>query len=163
MVEVPEPFRTQVLEYAKDTIDKEDIVKIEDEPHVTIKYGIETNRVEEVAKAIGKFIPIRVMFGATKMFMASSANPTDVLKIDVFGMSLKKLRKRIEDNIDTNDVWRTYYPHVTLAYLKEYAAMQYIGSNPLIEGKFVTDKVVFSPAYGDKKIITCDGTILNYE
>lgn len=131
-------------------------------PHVTIKWGIDTNDVMAIAKSLGTFIPIRIMFGATKMFMADDNRPTDVVKIDVFGMSLNKLRKRIEDNLETFCTYKYYNPHCTLAYVHEYCAMQYVGTNPVVGEKVIVDRVVFAPAYGEKKVITCGGEILDY-
>jgi 2'-5' RNA ligase len=138
------------------------LILAERTPHVTIKYGIETNDVEEVAAALGKFIPIRLMFGATKMFMASDINPTDVVMIQMFGMSLLRLRRKIESVLVTHDNKPYYYPHLTLAFVNEHASIAYVGNNPFIGEKVVVDRVVFNPVNGQKKIITTNGEILDY-
>lgn len=161
-VELPEPFRGRILEFANGLIDEDCVVHMEKIPHITIKWGIDTIDVNKVAEILGKFIPIRIMFGATKMFMADDHRPTDVVKIDVFGMSLKRIREKIEKGLETYCTYKYYNPHCTLAYVDEHAAMQYVGSNPVIGEKVVVDRVVFSPAYGEKKYITCDGEILDY-
>ncbi len=75
---MPEPLRSEIKSYTKEIIHPDEIDGIEDNPHVTVKWGLETSDIEEVAKAIGKFIPIRIMFGAQKCFGASDERPTDV-------------------------------------------------------------------------------------
>lgn len=145
------------MKYTQDIINTKYLVKAEEDPHITIKYGIETTDVEEVKKALGNFIPIRVMFGATKMFMASDTRPTDVVFIETFGESMRRLRQRVEKNLKTEEPFIYYSPHMTLAFVNEHSAMQYVGSNPLIGRKFVAEELVFVPAEGDEHIIKCGG------
>jgi 2'-5' RNA ligase len=143
-VPIPDPIKSEITKFTQETINTNDIIEIEDKPHVTIKYGLTTENPEEVAAVICEFNPIRIMFGATKMFMADSIRNTDVVKIDVFGMSLNKIREQIEKNLETIDVYKTFQPHTTLAYVKKYSAIDYVGDNPVIGKKCVVDHVIFS-------------------
>lgn len=162
-VEIPEPQSERIVKYAKGLIEDDHLLELELEPHVTIKYGIETNRVEEVAAALGEFKPIRLMFGKTSVFMANDYNKHDVLKIDMFVMSLNRLRQRVVDNLDTAPhKWPEYSPHLTLAVLDTNCGLWYVGNNPVIGEKVVVDNVVFSPVYGKRKLIYTDGRIEEY-
>jgi 2'-5' RNA ligase len=162
-VEIPEPYRERILNYAKGLIDDDDLVELERNPHITIKWGIETNRVEKVAEALTPFIPIRVMFGKTSFFPADDTNNKhDVLKIDVFGESLTRLRRKIESNVETVPDNKAFVPHITLGWVDRGVGLIYVGNNPIIGKKTVVDKVIFSPAYGDKSVISADGTVWKY-
>ncbi len=163
-VEIPEPLKSEILEYCQTAIRPEELVEPELLPHITIKYGIDPNvTTDELVKAIGTFIPIRIMFGATKVFPAIETRLSDVLYIEVFGMSLNRIRSRVEANVKTVNVKNEYIPHLTLGYLQEFTSYKHIGGNPFIGRKVVIDRIIFSPLMGDNKIITCKGDVLDYE
>ncbi len=140
-IEVPEPFKTDIISYTKETIPTREIVE-QPIPHITIKTGLHTQDAEEVAGFLGKFYPIRVMFGKTSMFIADDLCPYDVSKLDVFGMSLIKLNRKLS-NLPNTTVYKTYNPHITLSYLLKYCAIQYVGHNTLIGQKWSTDHILF--------------------
>ncbi len=156
-VEVPQELSKTLKNFAKTEIYPKDVLEYEEDLHVTLLHGLHTNDVEVVKDAICEFIPIRVMFGKTSMFMADSYRPSDVVKIDVFGMSLKRLRGVLE-TLPFYTQYKIFTPHVTLAYVEPYTAIQYIGNNPVIGTKFVSDYVVFKSGIGKYKIY-CDGKI----
>ena len=163
-VEIPEPFRSGILTYANELIEKDQLTEqgLETDPHVTIKYGIKTNDVGEVAKALGKFNPIRLMFGITSVFIADDIHDYDVVKIDIFGLTLSKLRKSITDNLNTVDQYKLFYPHITLGFVEPKTAIKYIGTNPVMGEKVVVDSVVFSNMDKVKWRIKNDGSIIDY-
>lgn len=158
MVEIAEPFKSEILNWSKGLIREEEIVKFEDYPHVTIRWGIDIGRVEAVAEAIAPFMPIRMMFGATKMFMASDTAPYDVSLIEVFGESLGRLRKKIEASFECAPTFQ-YFPHLTLAEVQPKTSMKYIGDNPFVGRKYISDYVVFRDPLGNHRRIYNDGRI----
>jgi hypothetical protein len=91
--------------------------------------------------------------------MADDCNEFDIVRIDVFGEYLKRLRQRLMDNLDNVQPYLTFFPHVTLAAVKANYAIDYIGNNPFIGRKFVVDELLFSPANGHKVIIKGNGDI----
>lgn len=140
-IEVPDPLKSEISEYTKNTISVREIEKLSN-PHVTIKWGLETNNVEELIHVLGEFIPIRVMIGKTSMFMADDYREQDVVKLDVFGMSLIRMN-RLLSTMKHASIYKTYNPHITLAYVKKFHAIKYIGHNTVIGKKFVVDNVMF--------------------
>jgi hypothetical protein len=161
LIELPEPYNQRILDFTDALIDKDVIVEPCKVPHITVKWGIQTSDVEEVAKAIGTFIPIRIMFGTVRLFMADRFRDTDVVKIDVFSMTAKKLHYKIKDNLDTMCTYSNYSPHVTLAAIKPKTGMVYVGGSPVVGEKIVVDKLMFRPSNGEPSYIHTDGTITN--
>lgn len=161
VLEIPEPFRSQILEYGTKLINKAHLKELEDYPHITVKCGLKTNDVHKVAGILGTFKPIRVMFGHTNIFMADDFRDTDCVKIDVYGESIRRMWRKL--NLLPNDsIYQSYQPHCTLGFIEAGYGMGYIGTNPIIGEKVILDRVVFSPVIGDKKYITCNGEVLNY-
>jgi hypothetical protein len=96
------------------------------------------------------------------VFLADETNQRDVLKIDMFSMSAGKLRQKVIDNLETvPDEW-DYSAHLTLGFLDRNCGLWYVGNNPVIGEKVVVDRLVFSPAYGEKKYIYTNGKVGNY-
>lgn len=67
-VNLPEPLRTEVINYP---IDPDDIVERELTPHVTVKYGLHTSSPADVAALLEKVGPIRVVLGLVSVFETS--------------------------------------------------------------------------------------------
>lgn len=154
-VRIPQSFNDRISEYSEKTIHKNDIVKRKNDLHINIKYGLITEDVKLVKKVLGEFPPIDITFGVTKMFMADDYRDTDVVKIDIFSSALKDLRKRIEKNLETVDVYKTYNPHCTIAYVKKYAGMGYVGCNPIIGEQTTVNEIVFSPPSKEEYFFPC--------
>jgi len=155
MLVPPQDIREQIIEYSKNTI-IDGLIEIENKPHVTILHGILTNDINEVKAALGEFHPIRVMFGKTNMWMASDDCDYDIVKIDVYGVYLNRLRKQLMQSLENEQTHSTYWPHLTLAAVKSGFGIDFIGNNPWIGQKIVVDELLFSPAEGEKGIIKCN-------
>jgi 2'-5' RNA ligase len=87
----------------------------EDNPHITIKYGLHVDTPEEVAAAVADFPPVKVVLGSASVFKGDTH---DVVKIDVESADLRALNKVISDAVAHTDTHPTYNPHITLAYVK---------------------------------------------
>lgn len=87
----------------------------EDDPHVTVKYGLHTDDGDEVREVLRDNPPANVKLGRMSVF-----NNDDyvVLKIDVDSPDLHALNKQIVENLKCTDGFPVYHPHVTVAYLK---------------------------------------------
>lgn len=160
-IDIPDPFKTSLLRFAKSEIYQHDVISYEEHLHITLMFGLHSNDVREVKESLGEFIPIRVMFGKTSMFMADSYRPTDVVKIDAFGQSMVRLR-RVLETLPHTSRYKTFTPHITLAYVEPHTAIQYIGNNPAIGHKFISDHVVFATDTERYKIF-CSGEIEKQE
>lgn len=92
--------------------------------HITCKYGLHTNDIEEVRKAVEHLGPVAVQLGPVSCFLATEAcKPTepgshDVLKIEVISQGLHVLNKAISESCECTDTHPIYQPHITLAYVK---------------------------------------------
>ena len=116
-------------------------------PHLTVKYGIHTQDVSEVRKALEGQQPIRVLLGKTSLF----ENPEhDVVKVDVKGPALHALNKRIADALPHTDTHPDYKPHITLAYVKKGLGEKYAGDASLAGKSIRIDRITFSDRDGNK-------------
>jgi len=123
MAMLPEKLAAKVRQFGL-LLDNSEIYEIdddeqgrEDEPHITIKYGLKTNNVDELREVIGGFGVIRATLGVVSRF----ENENDVLKIEVESADLVELNKLISDNFECKDSFPDYTPHVTIAYVNKGA------------------------------------------
>lgn len=153
-LDLPTGFANKVLSYGLEIPDAllnvkedDDTMGREDKPHITVLYGIDTKKVTDVEKAVGKQPPITVELGKVSFF-ENSEKGYDVLKVDVKSEELdklnKKLRKLLKASGNTFDV---YKPHITIAYLKKGKAKKYQGDE-----RFIGTKIIFS-----ELDFSCDG------
>jgi 2'-5' RNA ligase len=115
----------------------------ETEPHVTIKYGLESadpNVVREIAETHG---PITFTIGKVGVFPDQDGRGFDVVRLDVEGDDLRALNADLS-KLPNGDVHPRYQPHITLAYVRPGAGRTYAGRSDL-EGTQVTlDAFTFS-------------------
>jgi 2'-5' RNA ligase len=105
-------------------IKKEDIYEwgIENEPHVTILYGLHDNtNSEDLKKWTIDAEDIKLKFGDISLF----ENEYDVLKIEVTSEQLTNINKDIRSNFDYTNKFKTYNAHITLSYLKKGTGKKY--------------------------------------
>lgn len=96
---------------------------LEDEPHVTILYGLhEEVRLEDVKKHL---IPLKKIKGKLTNISYFEPNDYDVLKFDVESPYLNMLNKRITDNFPFTSDFPDYHPHMTIAYLNKGTGKKY--------------------------------------
>lgn len=137
----------------------------EDEPHVTVKYGLHTDDPQEVADVIGYYGPV----SGELRGMSAFVNDNVVLKMGVQSRELQRLNRLICQELEYTDTYPEYRPHVTVAYLKKGPA-----DNPYyfknfytdeLEGEvFEIDKVEFSTPSGKRYWISLiDGAITKKE
>jgi len=126
----------------------------EDNPHITVKYGLHTTDPAEVRKVMQGQGPIAVTAGKVSVF---KGDQYDVVKIDVDSPDLHKLNKKIADSVKHTDTHPEYKPHITLAYVKPGLGAKYAGAATL-EGKEITfDKLIFSGKDGKETVIELTG------
>lgn len=128
----------------------------EDNPHITVKYGLHTQDVEEVKDLLEGYGPIKVKLGKTSIFPAKEASSQrggpeyDVVKIDVESEDLEQLNKLLCKNLEYTDIHPEYHPHITLAYVKSRLGEQFVGMDD-VEGEEVEfNWLVFSDKEGNK-------------
>lgn len=98
---------------------------VEEDIHVTVKYGLHTNDAADVRKALATYVgPVRITLGKTNFF---SSAEYDVLYVEVDSPDLVALNERLGSSLENTTTYPTYVPHVTVAYLKPGLAVRYAG------------------------------------
>lgn len=120
---------------------------IENEPHVTLLYGIHDNEVDEneVMTISSQDIPPIVLTNAS----AFENEKYDVLKFDVECDKLHEINKELRKLPHTNG-FPDYHPHVTIAYLKPGAAKKYVEKYKDIKETVTPKEIVYSKPSGEK-------------
>lgn len=144
-VNLPGPVADEVRRAAA-AIPDEDLADNgrEDEPHITVKYGLHSDKADEVAAALADEPPVRVKLGKVTKFPEKDGRGFEVVKFDVDSPDLHRLNKKVADAVPHTDTFPTYEPHVTLAYVKPGTADKYVGEHPLTGTEIELDRIMFS-------------------
>lgn len=122
------------------------------EPHVTIKYGLETKIPDEVEEAVkDESEGIKVTLGTISLFEPED-KPYDVLKVDIHSDDLIRLNK-IFSSLPNQDTHPDYHPHLTLAYVKKGQGDEYLDSKDFEGLTFETNSFYFKSSDGDATLI----------
>lgn len=147
---LPEGIAKHVRAFAA-KIPKEHLAQdgVEDRPHVTVLYGIHSDKANDTQKALRDQKAVTLHLKHASIF----SNPEhDVLKMDVHSPELHKLNAHLKDHLQHTETHPEYKPHATIAYLKPGEGKKYVGT--VIPGatwkKIAMDHVVFSPKDSEK-------------
>jgi 2'-5' RNA ligase len=123
-------------------IPEEDIAEEgrEDNPHVTVLYGLHTGSAELVREHLSDDSEFEVKLGKISKFTTSDEH--DVLKIEVESDELKAMNKKLKE-LDHTSTHPRYNAHLTLAYVKKGHCEDMVGSEPFPE-RYKVEEVVFS-------------------
>jgi len=140
-----------------DKIDPNDIYEedgdntygLEDEPHVTLLYGLDPKvKPEQVKEIVNDFD-----FGKCTMYNASLfKNEYDVLKFDAKGNGLHKCNRALT-KLPYENSYPDYHPHMTIAYLKEGKGKKYINMLKGQEYELTPSHIIFTQPNGTKNRI----------
>ncbi len=127
----------------------------EDEPHITVRYGMETVDVKDIAPAFEGLPPIKVKAGKVSIF---EADDYDVVKIDIESPDLLAANKKVGDTVSLpGETFKDYKPHATIAYVKKGEGQKYVGDTNLEGQEFTIDKITFSGKDGNLHEIPLTG------
>lgn len=132
---------------------EEDLKGREENPHITVLYGLDTKDCKEVKKAVGKMEPITVTLGDISFF-SNKDKEYDVLKVDVKSNELKQLNDRLNNRLSSSGAtFKDYKPHITIAYM-EKGTGRFLDGNPYFNGKKITfTELTFSSSDGNCEYI----------
>lgn len=155
MLELPKALADKVMAISAaipddDIYDDGDGTGREDQPHVTVKYGLHTADPKKVRKVLEGRPPVSAELGAMSIFHNEDYA---VLKIGVRSPDLVKLHRLISKNLECTESHPVYHPHVTVAYLKHRADDPYwyrdLYDDNLDGEQFESDTLLFSTADDD--------------
>lgn len=134
-------------------IDPADVIKMESEPHITVRYGLHDypdtpDKVQTLFKETG---PVRVKFAGLSAF---NQPDQDVLKYAIESQQLVEMHRRL--GLLPNTQTYSYNPHLTLAYLKPGTAEKYVG---IVDRLFNKELVFTTLKVSDTKGVKEDVTL----
>lgn len=155
-IELPDQLAKRILHWGDDHISDEIVFTDpddpsfgrEDNPHITLLYGIHESSPAPVEKLLSNVKEFEILLG--KMSLFTTNDSFDVLKIEVESKELHKLQKKVSSNVDNTETYPKYIPHVTIAYLKKKQGQKFVGSTEFNEASFLVKEVVFSSKSGEK-------------
>lgn len=115
----------------------------EDSPHITVKFGLHTENVEDVRKVLADQGPITVTLGKTSTFEGVEGGTADAVKVDIDSPELHELNKKV-GALPNGDEHPEYIPHATVAYVKPGLGKKYAGDESLVGKKITIDALTFS-------------------
>jgi 2'-5' RNA ligase len=126
---------------------------LENEPHVTVLWGIHSDEVSEdevldTIKGIEWKQPIIV--GHLSLF---ENEKYDVLKLTADAEWLKEANKKLCESLPYSNDYPDYNAHVTIAYIKPGKGKELVERLDEIKEKIIPTKMVYSLPNGEKRII----------
>jgi hypothetical protein len=147
-------FDFPMMSKIQDGIDPQDLYEeegdktygFEDEPHVTLLYGLKDSvTLENVKEIIDSFTFDSCVLHNMSLF----ENEYDVLKFDVKGDQLHEANKALRELPYENN-YPDYHPHCTIAYLKKGKGSEYCKKMGDLEYELKPSYAVFSQPNGTK-------------
>src|SRR5208282_1443914 len=119
----------------------------ENEPHVTIKYGVDEDQ-EALEEALVGQKPFTVTLGTLHVFPEKDGQVPVVAR--VHAAELEKLHDLVSNTIGNRVDDNEYFPHVTLAYVLPKFGAKYEDAEWLLGTTFTADSLVLSLAAGKR-------------
>lgn len=157
---LPKNIAEEIIKWGKDNISDTEIFVMpkdpglgrENEIHCTVLYGLHSDKPDEVKKLIKEQKPIEIKLGKVEVF--TNPDKYDVVVINVISNDLRRLNKHIRDNVEYTNKYKSYRPHVTIAYVKKGKGWKHRGEDKWKNEKFTCDQLLFSSKNGEKNIIS---------
>lgn len=149
LIKLPRDLSKDVVNWANNNLHEEDIIKQEDEPHITLLYGIHSKNIEEIKPYIENTRIFDIKLGTMSYFK----NDNDVLYISCISPYLEELNSILKSNLEYTNNHEPFQPHVTIAYLQKGCADRYLADNTFTNKSFTAINVELSTPDGMNKKI----------
>lgn len=143
---LPTNISSKIIEFGKSIPDNELYIDPndpsygrEEESHITVRYGLNTNDDTNLKKAFKGFGAVDGVLGKISLF---NADDYDVVKVEVDSPDLEKANKLVgEIEAVPGEMHKDYKPHATIAYVKSGEGDKYDGNDSLQGLKFSVDSI----------------------
>jgi hypothetical protein len=132
---------------------------LEEDSHVTVRYGIDSDDTSGIRTHLEKQTPFEASLGKVTSFPPSEhSDGAAPIVVAVESPELRKLEKELDKHgAFVERSFPEYKPHATLAYVKPEAAQKYVGM-PGTEGKkFTVNSISITDKNGDSVSVPLKG------
>lgn len=159
-INVAPPLSTDIVKWGRKNVSDDEIFVSqtdpsfgrEDEIHITILYGLHSDKPDQVKELVKEAGPINVRLGKVMVF--SNPQKFDVVVIKVISKDLERLNKKLAENVTYTNRYGEYNPHLTIAYVKKGKGWKHGGLDRWVGKKLSVDHIVFSSKEGFKEKIS---------
>lgn len=137
-------FKKTITKAEKNIEQEEDC----DAAHVTLKYGLTTDCVDDIQPVIKGWGPIKIKIGGLSSFPFNGEY--EVLKADIISSDIKKLNKHVCSKLEHEDKFPKYIPHMTVCYMQRGCASRYLDLKLFRGIEIEFNQVTFSSSLGYK-------------
>lgn len=154
-VNLPSPLASEIIRWGEECIpdsnlfvDPNDLgFGREDESHVTLLYGLHSDRPDGVRQLLTGVDGFEIELGKVSLFTWS--DKFDVVKIEAIGEELHRLNKLLS-RLPNTQMFPVYKPHVTIAYVKKDSCENLKDRLDFAGSKINIQKILFSSKQGIK-------------
>jgi N12 class adenine-specific DNA methylase/2'-5' RNA ligase len=132
---------------------------LEEDSHITIRYGIEGDDTSEIRAFLEKQAPFEATLGKVTSFPPSEhSDGAAPIVVAIESPDLRRLEKELDQHGKFIDrTFPDYKPHATLGYVKPDAAKKYVGMGGMEGKKFTVSSVSISKKDGSKEEVQLKG------
>jgi len=159
--EINGELRQDINSWGLDYIDEQDVFSNPDYPylgreentHCTVLYNIVDTEPEQAQKVLTGEPSFNVELGELSVF---ENDMFDVIKINVSGQGLDDLHEVASSEIDHDELYHKFNPHVTIAFLKKYKGtrlLERVNKRKFVGIKLKVNKLLFNKYRKDETVI----------
>lgn len=157
-VDVPHYLAEEIMQWGNESIPdhilfrdpKDPFFGRENEMHVTILYGIHSDKPRRTFETFRNESSVDIQLGEIDLFTRS--NLFDVVFVKVHSQQICALNEKLKSNVVYSNRYESYVPHVTIAYVKKDKAWGLKGDKEFVGRNFTANNYVFSSRNGKRHI-----------
>ena len=126
----------------------------EKEPHITVRYGLDTDDPAKLAE-LSKLGPITAKIGKVSIF---ETDKYDVVKAEIESDSMRAASRKVGELVAVpGETFKDYQPHATIAYVKKGEGKKYVGDKSLEGTEITFDEINLTDRIGMSHSIKLSG------